>query len=77
MALSDKTIAALQKIAQRWDWENYKDDDTGAYWTILQALYCKLTWVQEAIHGSVDMEISDIVQDTMDIVEALQSDIKL
>ena len=74
--MKPETIRKLLKIAGRWDWENYQDED-GKEWTILQALYCKLSWVLEHLEGTDDSELSDIVQDTMDIVEVLQKEITI
>ena len=88
MKISAKTQDAIEKVAQGWSWDNYRheanDDaqDKGEYWTIFEALYCKLSWVQEVltdknIVGDYDVEEHiNIIKDTMTIVEALQKDIK-
>lgn len=70
--------AKICKIANGWCWDNYKDDDTGEYFTNLQALYNKLMWVDEYLTdvAKVDEdaeEYVDIIKDTMQIVEILQS----
>ena len=70
MVLSKKVKEQLEKIAQRWNWENLEDT-----WTILEGAYCRLSWVLD--WAVLDDEQKDIVQDTMDLIEALQKDIKL
>ncbi len=65
-----KSQARLEEIAARWNWENLDNK-----WTILQGAYCRLSWVQDG--AKLDDEQKDIVQDTLDIIEALQKDIKL
>lgn len=71
------TIKAIKKISDGWDWGNYKDDKTGKNWSVLQALYCKLSWVEEYLKDQDVEEYQDIISDTMKIIEALQKEIKI
>lgn len=77
MNLSTSTSQAIQKVSNGWNWENYKDEKTGKYWTVLQALYCKLSWVEEYLGDKDDEEYQDIVSDAMKIIETLQKEIKI
>jgi hypothetical protein len=71
------TIKKIKEISDGWDWGNYKDDKTGNSWSVLQALYCKLSWVEEYLKDKDDEEYQDIVSDAMKIVEVLQKEIKI
>lgn len=89
MNISETTKAKILKISDGWDWDNYKDEKTDEEWSVLEALYCKLSWVQEFLKEKVNQtgiaaedgqdyeEYLDIVDDTMQIVEALQAEIKI
>ena len=64
----------LKKIAERWDWDNLDDK-----WTILQGAYCRLSWVVDALcndDSMIDDEYKDIINDTLEIIEALQDKVK-
>lgn len=67
--LDKRTINTLKEISDRWDWQNLED-----HWTILEGAYCRLSWV---LDGTKDEEYQDILQDTLDIIVALQPLIKL
>ncbi len=72
MVLKLRTEMKLKEIARRWDWQNldYK-------WTILQGAYCRLSWVEDGLpHTEENEEYRDILKDTMEIIEALQTEIK-
>ena len=61
----------LQKIAEGWNWDNLDDK-----WTILEGAYCRLSWVVDGLCNSdsmIDDEYKDIINDTLDIIEALQA----
>ena len=69
MAISEKTKKGISKIARRWNWENLEEN-----WSVLEGAFCRLSWV---LDGAVlDDEYKDIVQDTLDLIETLQRDIK-
>lgn len=77
ITLSDSTIKQIQAISGSWNWDNYRSEK-GRYWTIMQALYCKLSWVAEILQENKEYEeYSDIIFDTQQIIEALQKDIKI
>lgn len=73
MQLKPKTEKTIRDISASWAWDNYTDT-RGKYWTILQALYCKLSWVEEETNNE---EHKDIITDTLRIIEALQKEIKI
>jgi len=64
----------LKEIAERWNWDNLDND-----WTILEGAYCRLSWVVDGLcneDSMIDNEYKDIINDTLEIIEALQKDIK-
>ena len=69
MNLTKKTEKKLIKIAQRWNWENLEDK-----WTILEGTFCRLSWVLDG--ANLDEEYKDVLKDTSDLIEALQTEIK-
>lgn len=75
--ISKEARNKILKVSDSWNWENFRDNN-GKYWTVFQALYCKLSWVLEGIKATKEHEeLESIVIDTMTIVEALQKEIKL
>lgn len=65
---------ALRKIAERWNWDNLDSK-----WTILEGAYCRLSWVVDGLCNAdsmIDDEYKDIICDTLDLIEALQSHVK-
>ena len=69
MNLTKKTEKKLIKIAQRWNWENLEDK-----WTILEGAFCRLSWVLDG--ANLDEEYKDVLKDTSDLIEVLQTEIK-
>lgn len=71
---------AIKNIAMTMSWENFRDEETGEYWDVKQALYCKMTWLMEYLEardndGDEDaMEHLDNLKDVITILEALPKD---
>jgi hypothetical protein len=80
--ISKKTQEAIEVISGGWCWDNYRhegvDDcqDKGGYWTVFEALGCKLSWLDEFMETVDDEEMRDIVKDTREIIVLLQNDLK-
>ena len=66
-----KTSSELLAISSRWNWDNLGED-----WTVLEGAFCRLSWVIDGLPEDTDEEYKDILQDTSDIIEALQKIIK-
>ena len=81
--LSQNTQNKLNTISHSWNWDNFKNEDTGQYWKVLEALYCKLLWIDEGLkdipkNRNVEIEeYQDIIKDTMKIIEDLQIEEKI
>ena len=70
----EKKERGIKEIAQNWNWDNldYK-------WTILEGAYCRLSWVTDALcnqDSMIDDEYKDILNDTLELIEALQKIVK-
>ena len=82
MKLKKSTIDKIEKISNGWCWDNYTHDgdddcqDKGEYFTILEALGCKLSWILDDPKG-LDEEQIAIVNDAIEIINALQDEIKI
>ena len=68
--MQTKTKKELKSIASKWDWDNLDHN-----WTILEGAFCRLNWVLDG--QKLDDESKDIIQDTLDIIEALQKEVKI
>jgi hypothetical protein len=64
----------LRYIASRWNWDNLDEK-----WTIMQGAYCRLSWVIDGLcsmDSMIDDEYKDILNDTLDILDTLQDEVK-
>ena len=79
--MKEITLQKLAELTKNWNWEDFQDEEEEKYWSIMQALYCKLSWVLEdlkSMKGNIKFEEDvEIIEDAMKIVEVLQNEIQI
>ena len=65
---------AIEEISQEISWDNWKDEETGKYWEVLEVLFCKLQWVLEKLSQEdedINSELIDALMQCQKLLETL------
>lgn len=66
---------AIGEVSQEISWDNWKDDETGNYWSVPEVLYCKLQWLKERLIE--DDQYNDEENDNSEFIDTITQCSKL